>query len=43
MRRLAMATNNKLSKLKFLWNGQDPQTKLTILRTCVFPIATYGC
>ena len=27
--RLAMATNNKLSKLKFLWNGQDPQTKLT--------------
>ena len=39
-----MATKNKLSKLKsVLWYGQDPQTKLTILRTCVLPIATYGC
>ena len=33
-RRLALATN-KLSKLKFLWHGQDPQTKLRILRTCI--------
>ena len=41
-RRLAMATN-KLSELKFLWNGQDPQTKLRIVRACIFPIATYGC
>ena len=41
-RRLAMATN-KLSELKFLWNGQDPQTKLRIVRACIFPIATHGC
>ena len=38
--RLAMAIN-KLSKLKFLWNGQDPQARLRIRRTCVFPLATY--
>ena len=38
--RLAMAIN-KLSKLKFLWNGQDPQARLRIHRTCVFPLATY--
>ena len=38
--RLAMATN-ELSKLKFLWNGQDPQARLRIRRTCVFPLATY--
>ena len=37
--RLAMAIN-KLSKLKFLWNGQDPQARLRIRRTCVFPLAT---
>ena len=41
-RRLALATN-KLSKSKFLWHGQDPQTKLRILRTCVLPIDTNGC
>ena len=44
MRRLAVATNeetNKLSKLKFLSNGQDPQTKLRILRTCIFSIVTH--
>ena len=42
IKRLTMATN-KLSPLKFLWNGQDPQSKLTILRTCIFPLAIYGC
>ena len=31
------------TKMKFLWKGQDAQTKLIILRACVFPIATYGC
>ena len=41
-RRLAMA-KNKLSKLKFLWNGQDPQAKQRILRACVLLIAAYGC
>ena len=38
--RLAMAIN-ELLKLKFLWNGQDPQARLRIRRTCVFPLATY--
>ena len=41
-KRLAMTTN-KLTKMKFLWKGQDAQTKLKILRACIFPIATYGC
>ena len=38
--RFAMAIN-ELLKLKFLWNGQDPQARLRIRRTCVFPLATY--
>ena len=37
-----MATN-KLTNMKFLWKGQEAQTKLRILRACIFPIATYGC
>ena len=41
-RRLAMAIQ-KLTNMKFTWNGQDAQTKLRILRTCVFHIATHGC
>ena len=41
-RRLAMA-KNKLSKLKFLWNGQDPQSRQRILRAWVLLIAAYGC
>ena len=41
-RRLALATN-KLSKSKLLWHGQDPQTKLRILRTWVLRIDTNGC
>ena len=24
-----------------MWNGQDPQARLRIRRTCVFPLATY--
>ena len=40
--RLTMA-KNKLSKLKFLWNGQDPEAKQRILREFVLLIATYGC
>ena len=35
-KRFAMATD-KLSKLKFFWNGQDPQTKLRIHRKMRFP------
>lgn len=33
----------KPTNMKFRWSGQDGQTKLRILRACVFPIATYGC
>ena len=40
--RLTMATN-KRSPLKFLRNGKDLQPKLRILRTCIFPLAIYGC
>ena len=41
-KRLAMAMH-KQTKMKFLWKGQDAQTKLRILRACIFPVATYGC
>ena len=33
---------HKCTEMKFLWKGQDAQTKLRILRACIFPIATYG-
>ena len=41
-RRTAIATS-KLKNLDKLWKGQDTQTKLKIIRTCVFPVAIYGC
>ena len=41
-KRLAMAMH-RLTKMKFLWKGQDAQQKPRILRACIFPIATYGC
>ena len=41
-KRLDMAVH-KLTKMKFLWKGQDAQTTLRILRACIFPIATYDC
>ena len=41
-RRLAIATN-KLMSMKLLWKGESAQTKLKILRACVFTAATYGC
>ena len=36
---------HNLIKLKFLWKGQDAQTKLRIFIACVFSFAigTYGC
>ena len=41
-RRLAIATN-KLLSMTSLWRGEAAQTKLKILRACIFNIATYGC
>ena len=41
-RRLAIASN-KLMSMKLLWKGESAQTKLKILRACVFTVATYGC
>ena len=41
-KQLAMASN-KLSQMKNLWKGEDKQTKIRILRACIFPTATYGC
>ena len=41
-RRLAMATS-KLKKMEKIWKGQCTQTKLRILKSTIFPIATYGC
>ena len=41
-RRLAMATS-KLIKMAKLWTGQSVDTKVRILKSTVFPTATYGC
>ena len=41
-RRCSMALN-RLKQLKNLWQGTTKSTRVKILRTCIFPIATYGC
>ena len=41
-RRLAMAIS-QLKKMEKLWKGQCRQTKLKIVRACIFPRVTYGC
>ena len=41
-RRLAIATT-KLKKMEAIWKGQDTTTKMLVLKSTVFPIATYGC
>ncbi|GFO45793.1 endonuclease-reverse transcriptase [Plakobranchus ocellatus] len=41
-RRLAMATA-KLQKMEKIWKGQDVHTKVRILKSIIFPTATYGC
>ena len=33
----------QLKKMKKIWKGQDKQTKLKIVRACIFPTAIYGC
>ena len=40
-RRLAMALQ-KVQQMRSLWNGTNRNTKVRLLRTCIFPIATYG-
>jgi hypothetical protein len=41
-RRLAIAAK-RLAQLKNVWKSADKPTKIKFLRTCIFPIATYGC
>ena len=41
-RRTAMAAG-QLKKMEKIWKGQDKQTKLKIVRACIFPTAIYGC
>ena len=41
-RRTAMAAG-QLKKIEKIWKGQDKQTKLKIVRACIFPTAIYGC
>ena len=40
--RLAMAVQ-ALNIMQYLWKSASKQLKLKVLRTCIFPIATYGC
>ena len=41
-RRTSMAAG-QLKKMEKIWKGQDKQTKLKIVRACIFPTAIYGC
>ena len=40
--RLAMAVQ-ALTSMQYLWKSGSKELKLKVLRTCIFPIATYGC
>ena len=40
--RLAMAVQ-ALNNMQYLWKSASKELKLTVLRTCIFPIGTYGC
>ena len=40
--RLAMAVQ-ALNHMQYLWKSASKELKLKVLRTCIFPIATYGC
>ena len=41
-KRLAMASC-KITQLKNIWKNNKIETKLLLLRTFIFPVATYGC
>ena len=40
--RLAMAVQ-ALNNMQYLWKSASKKLKLKVLRTCIFPIGTYGC
>ena len=40
--RLAMAVQ-ALNNMQYLWKSASKELKLKVLRTCIFPIGTYGC
>ena len=40
--RLAMAVQ-ALNNMQYLWKSASKELKLKVLRTCIFPIATYWC
>ena len=40
--RLAMPVQ-ALNNMQYLWKSASKELKLKVLRTCIFPIATYGC
>lgn len=42
IRRLAIAMQ-RVHKMKNMWQNTNEATKIKILRTCIFPVATYGC
>ena len=39
--RLAMAVQ-ALNNMQYLWKSASKELKLKVMRTCIFPIATYG-
>ena len=40
--RLAMAMQ-ALNNMQYLWKSASKELKLKVLRTCIFPVAIYGC
>ena len=32
-----------LNNMQYLWKSASKELKLKVLRTCIFPVATYGC
>ena len=41
--RLAMAVHQALHSMQYLWKIASKESKLKVLRTCVWPIAIYWC
>ena len=32
-----------INNMQYLWKSASKELKLKVVRTCIFPIATYGC